>query len=221
MQTYDEVATLFVNGCTKIRSAITDETKSGSPIYLFRPAGTTWIVKRGYVRLVFVDSTGRTLTRQIIGKGAMFGDLPFCPTDSIENEQAFSSGASSLLRLNRRDLEQESTESHVFQTLMFKAFALQYRLMGRRLHWQLISPLRARIATTLYDLVHLSGSRCGHGHLVDVRLTHEELSELVVAARPVVSKLLAELKHEQIIDYTRAHICVLNLQRLLDLTILP
>jgi hypothetical protein len=50
--------------------------------------------------------------------------------------------------------------------------------------------------------------------LIDIRLTHEEFAELVIAARPVVSDVLADFKSEQIIDYTRGHICLLSLDRL-------
>lgn len=218
MNIFSALSTPFVTACGKINSAITRDIKSKTIIYIRRTAGTTWIIKRGYVRLVYVDPSGRSLTRLILGKGAMFGDLPFTPGFFLRNEQAIASGMSCVIQVARQELEKEAVAAPSFESLMLRTFSSQLQAYDRRMQWQLISPLHTRIATALYDLVCFSGGRCGHGHLVDVRLTHEEFSELVVATRPAVSEVLAELKHEGIIDYTRSHLCLLNLDRLLSLS---
>jgi Crp-like helix-turn-helix domain len=49
---------------------------------------------------------------------------------------------------------------------------------------------------------------------VDVRLTHQDLSELVGAARPVVSAELMRLRNEGLLSYTRCHFCVEDLSGL-------
>jgi CRP/FNR family transcriptional regulator len=219
LQIHSELSTPFVAACGKIHSAITRDIKSKTLIYFRRTAGTTWIVKRGYVRLVYVDPGGRSLTRLLLGRGAMFGDFPFTPGFFLQNEQAIASGTSCVIQVARQELEKEAAASPSFESLMLRTFSSQLQAYDRRMQWQLISPLRTRIATALYDLVCFSGGRCGHGHLVDVRLTHEEFSELVVATRPAVSEVLVDLKHEGIIDYTRSHLCLLNLDRLLSLSV--
>lgn len=218
MQIFSELSTPFVTACGKLRSASARDVKSKTLIYLRRTAGSTWIIKRGYVRLVYVDPSGSLLTRLILGKGAMFGDLPFTPGFFLPNEQAIASGMSCVIQVTRQDLENAAAASPAFESLMLQTFSSQLQALDRRMQWQLIFPLRTRIATALYDLICFSGGRCGHGHLVDVRLTHEEFSELVVATRPAVSEVLVELKHEGIIDYTRSHLCLLNLDRLLSLS---
>lgn len=218
MQTFSALSTPFVTACGEVNSATTRDLKSKTIIYICRTAGTTWVVKRGYVRLVYVDLSGKSLTRMILGKGAMFGDLPFTPGFFLPNEQAIASGMSCVIQVTRQALENEAAASPAFESLMLQTFSAQLQALDRRLQWQLISPLRTRIATALYDLLCFSGGRCGHGHLVDVRLTHEEFSELVVATRPAVSEVLVELKQEGIIDYTRSHVCLLNLDRLLSLS---
>lgn len=218
MQIFSALATPFVTACGKVNSAITRDIKSKTILYIRRAAGTTLIIKRGYVRLTYVDPSGRSLTRQILGKGAMFGDLPFTPGFFLPNEQAIASGLSCVIQVTRQDLENEAAASPAFEALMLQTFSSQLQALDRRMQWQLISPLRTRIATALYDLLCFSGGRCGHGHLVDVRLTHEEFSELVVATRPAVSEVLVELKQKGIIDYTRSHLCLISLDRLLSLS---
>jgi CRP/FNR family transcriptional regulator len=218
MQIFTELSTPFVAACGKVDSAVTSDIKSKAIIYLRRTSGTTLIIKRGYVRLVYIDPNGRSLTRLLLGKGAMFGDLPFRPGFFLSNEQAIASGPSCVIQVSRRELEDQAAAAPAFESLMLQTFSSQLQAIDRRMQWQLISPLRTRIATALYDLVCFSGGRCGHGHLVDVRLTHEEFSELIVATRPAVSEVLVELKQEGIIDYTRSYLCLLSLDRLLNLS---
>ncbi|WP_417848870.1 Crp/Fnr family transcriptional regulator [Thalassoglobus sp.] len=214
MQILPELSTPFVTECATLSSAKVRDLKSRKIIYLEKPAGKTYIVKRGYVRLAYTDPGGRLLTRMLLGKGAVFGDLPFRPRLFVTNERAITSGMTCIIEVSRNELEGHSLETPRFQSLLVQTLASQLTALDRRLQWQLLSPVRKRIATALYDLLCFTGGRCGHGHLIDIRLTHEEFAELVVAARPVVSEVLAELKSEEVIDYTRGHICLLSLDRL-------
>jgi CRP/FNR family cyclic AMP-dependent transcriptional regulator len=73
---------------------------------------------------------------------------------------------------------------------------------------QFTTPIRARVAAALRDLICFEGQRCRHGHTVDVRLSHEDLAELVGAARPVVSAELIQMRREGLVEYTRCYFCV-------------
>ena len=61
---------------------------------------------------------------------------------------------------------------------------------------------------TLRDLICFEGQRCKHGHPIDVRLSHQDLPELVGAARPVISTKLIRMKREGLVEYTRCYFCV-------------
>lgn len=217
MQIHSELSSRFVSGCTKVRSLVKREMKNRNVLYLARPLGTVYVVKKGYVRLVHVQPDGRSVTRMLLSKGAMFGDIPFRPGFFLAKEQAIASGATCVLEMTRRDLENHANSDSGFLAAMLHTVIAQHQALDRRMQWQLISPLRTRIAMALSDLLCFSGGRCGHGHLIDVRLTHEEFAELVVAARPVVSEALGELKAEGLISYTRSHLCLLDLDRLQSL----
>lgn len=179
-----------------------------------RPEGKTFVVKSGYIRLLYVDSSDRLLTRMVMGKGAMFGDLPFRPHFFTSDERAISTSAASIIEIGREVIEQHTKVDSEFQGIFLQTLASQYSALDRRLQWQLITPIRSRVAAAVYDMVCFAGGRCGHGHLIDVRLTHEELSELIAAARPVVSEILLSFKSQGFLDYTRSHICVLNMDKL-------
>lgn len=214
MQIFSELSAPFIQACAGLTKAKIRDFRAKQPIYLNRPEGKTFVVKRGYIRLMYVDSSGRLLTRMVIGKGAMFGDLPFRPHFFTSEERAISSGAASLIEIGREVIEKHTKVESQFQGIFLQTLAAQYSALDRRLQWQLITPIRSRVAAAVYDMVCFAGGRCGHGHLIDVRLTHEELSELIAAARPVVSEILLAFKALGFLDYTRGHICVLNMDEL-------
>jgi CRP-like cAMP-binding protein len=217
MQIFAELSATFVQACGSIRSAKSRDWKSKQAVYLHREEGKTHIIQRGYVRLGYVDTSGKMLTRMLLGKGAIFGDLPFRPGFFLARENAIASGAVRTLDVDRHAVERHAESDSTFQTLLLHTLAAQHSALDRRMQWQLVSPLRSRAAIALHDLISFSGGPCRHGHLIDVRLTHEEFGELIVAARPVVSEILAEFKNLGLIDYTRGHICILNMERLLTI----
>jgi CRP/FNR family transcriptional regulator, cyclic AMP receptor protein len=221
MRILAEVATPFVQACGAIRSANSRDWKSKQTIYLHREEGKTYIIQRGYVRLGYVDPSGKLLTRMLLGKGAIFGDVPFRPGFFFARENAIASGAVRTLEVERHAVEKHVACDSTFQTLLLRTLAAQHSALDRRMQWQLVSPLRSRAAIALHDLICFSGGPCRHGHLIDVRLTHEDFSELIVAARPVVSQILSEFKAMKVIDYTRGHICILNMERLLSIGTTP
>ena len=70
------------------------------------------------------------------------------------------------------------------------------------------------MAAALRDLICYEGDRCRHGHTIDVRLSHQDLAELVGAARPVVSAELVQMRREGLVEYTRCYFCVDDLDGL-------
>lgn len=204
----------FIAACGQLPLSRRLQFKSGEVIYAERPRDSVFIVLRGYVRSLYTQPDGRSWTRMIFGKGALLGDLPFCPGHFVTDEQLVANGPVSLVKLSRGTLEDAATSNSKLELLLLRTLSSQLQFLDRRMHWQLVSPLRSRIARALEDLMCFAAGRCGHGHLVDVRMTHEEFSQLVVAARPAVSEVLKEFKAAGLIDYTRSHLCLLQMEAL-------
>lgn len=175
----------------------------------FRP-GKTYVVQDGYVRLLALGEAGEQFTRMLLGKGAIFGDLPFTPAMSIKEESALTSGPTSILEFPRRTLEAAVHHDDVLCETLLEIYSKQLGILDRRLQWQFAAPLRRRVAMILLDLVEFGRSPCPHheGFLMDIRMTHEELAELVGAARQVVTAILNELRAEGFLWYTRTYLCV-------------
>jgi CRP/FNR family transcriptional regulator, cyclic AMP receptor protein len=209
----------FVKRCASIRSARRKSLSDGQSIYLEVPKGRCWVIATGYVKLVDSSGDGNRSTKLIVGRGSLFGDRPF--GDKAFHgfaaqlpEQAMAHGAASVIELDREALCKFTLNTPEFASMMIELLSTRIEFLERRLTWSSQKPLRVRMASALRDLICFEGQRCRHGHSIDVRLTHSDLSELVDAARPVVSAELVQMRKQGVISYTKSYFCVDNLTKL-------
>ena len=210
------IATDFLTVAARLRTTRRKVFKDKALIYgTFEPE-KVYIVEHGYVRLGATQADGRLTIRALLGKASIFGDLPFCPATSEQNGVAVASGETYVLELKRHALEAAVQQDEALRQLLLEIYGLQFRFLDRRLQWQFVMPLERRIATVLLDLMCFGGKPCPHhpGYVLDIRLTHQELSELVLAARSNVTPILNTLRVQSVISYSRAYICLRTLDAL-------
>jgi CRP-like cAMP-binding protein len=203
----------FVQACAKVRSARRRPLTAGQLVYSTLPEGRCWVVAAGYVKLLDPRVDGNRFVRLILSRGGLFGDRPFGAGAfrgfaSPQHEQAVAHGPAVVLELDRPALEAAANAQAELATLLLESVTARAQFLERRLLWQFTTPIRARVAATLRDLICYEGQRCRHGHTIDVRLSHQDLAELVGAARPVVSAELVQMRREGLVEYTRCYFCV-------------
>lgn len=178
--------------------------------------GKTYVIEAGYVRIISAEASGRYVTRSLLGVGSFCGDLPFTLATFQSAESGIASGAAIVLEFDRSSIEKVSRLDEALRQGLLETYGFQLHFLDRRLQWQLTFPLERRIAMVLVDLMCFGGQPCNHGvgSMVDVRMTHEELSELVGASRPNVSAIMKALRDQDVLSYTRAYVCVRDVDAL-------
>lgn len=208
-----EWAERFIQACAKVETSRRHSFADGRLIYAAASKGTCWVTAAGYVRLVDPRSDGSQFVRLILGRGGLFGDRPFGEAAyrgfiSPQPENAVAHGRAEVLEISRAALESASQSRPELAALLLESATSRVQFLERRLMWQFTNPIRARLAAALRDLICFDGQRCRHGHTIDVRLTHQELAEIVGAARPVISAELVKMRSEGLVQYTRSFFCV-------------
>ena len=84
--------------------------------------------------------------------------------------------------------------------------------MECRLESSAFKRIEARLAETFRELSGGFATRCEHGFGQHVRLTQQELAELVGVSRPVVSTILNKLRHKGVLGYNREYVCVRRIE---------
>jgi CRP/FNR family transcriptional regulator, cyclic AMP receptor protein len=74
----------------------------------------------------------------------------------------------------------------------------------------------AKIKMGLYQLAKRHGIQDAHGTIIDLKITHQELSEMVGTSRETVTRVLTRLREEGIIEVEQRRITLLNPQALLQ-----
>ncbi|HEY4310840.1 MAG TPA: Crp/Fnr family transcriptional regulator [Pirellulales bacterium] len=200
-------------------SALRRSLREGEAEYLTIPADKCMVVATGYLKLLDSKSGDERIIRLILGRGGLFGHRPFANRAfrgfaPPEDEMAIAHSAAEVIEVGRNELEMAADADPVLCRMLLESMSARVQFLERRLQWLLTTPVRARLAATLRDLICYEGTRCKNGHTITIRLTHQDLSELVGAARPVISAELVRLRDEGLISYAQSYFCVDNLQGL-------
>jgi CRP/FNR family transcriptional regulator, cyclic AMP receptor protein len=73
----------------------------------------------------------------------------------------------------------------------------------------------AKIRMGLYQLAKRHGIQDAHGTIIDLKITHQELAEMVGTSRETVTRVLARLRDEGVIEVEQRRITLLDPQALL------
>jgi CRP/FNR family cyclic AMP-dependent transcriptional regulator len=73
----------------------------------------------------------------------------------------------------------------------------------------------ARIRMGIHQLAQKHGIRDAHGTIIDLKITHQELAEMVGTSRETVTRVLAHLKQKGIIEINQRRITLLDSDALL------
>jgi len=179
------------------------------------PAGAVYCVLDGQVTIARINAEGAILTTGVLGAGDFFGAAL---GGAAENEDtARAKGAVSLWRAPigefRRLLRAHPDASLEFVSLQ----ARRQRQMERRLEGFAFKRVEARLAETFRELSGGFAMRCEHGFGQHLRLSQQELADLVGASRPVVSTILNRLRDKGVLGYNREYVCVRRIEDIEEL----
>lgn len=174
------------------------------------PSRTVFCLLAGQVTVARINSEGATLTTAALGPGDFFG--PALSDAPAAEDMARAKGAATIWRVPidewRRLLLQHPAVAWDFVSLLGR----RQRQMERRLESFAFKRTRARLAETFRELSGGFATRCEHGFGQHLRLTQQELADLVGASRPVVSTILNELRDEGVLGYNREYVCVRRIE---------
>jgi CRP/FNR family transcriptional regulator, cyclic AMP receptor protein len=170
------------------------------------PLRAIFAVIEGQVTLARGNDAGAMVTTAVLSPGEFFGAAP--GGAPVSEDTARAKGAVMLWRVPieefRRLLLQRPDASWQF----IASLAQRQRQMQRRLEAFAFKRVEARLAETFRDLSGGFANRCEHGFGRHLRLSQQELADLVGASRPVVSTILNRLRDQGVLGYNREYVCV-------------
>ncbi|HTQ28660.1 MAG TPA: Crp/Fnr family transcriptional regulator [Puia sp.] len=170
-------------------------------------------IKQGYIRLGYLDEQGNQVTKEILKKGDIFGQIILEKNDLHgEFAQAIKSDVSfcSFTVDNFNNLLRKRPDMAIRYS---KLVGLRLKRFENRLINILQNDVKTRLVNFFAQMLH---DQPGGDNLpassmrIPNVLTHEEIANLIGASRQSVTTLMNELKEEGILDYNRKEIRLLK-----------
>jgi CRP/FNR family transcriptional regulator, cyclic AMP receptor protein len=185
---------------------------------IFRQGGinqAVFCVLEGQVTLARVTQDGAGLTTAALAAGDFFGDgLDGFPE---AEDTAKAKGSALVWRAPLREFQVLLMNHPQFSLGYIAMLTQRQRQIKRRLEGLAFKSTEVRLAETFRELSGGFVTRCEHGFGQHLRLTQQELADLVGASRPVVSTILNRLRTKGVLGYNREYVCVRRIEDLEDL----
>jgi CRP-like cAMP-binding protein len=185
-------------------------------IYLPNDHGdSALLLASGRVKMYHVTTEGKQSVLAFIDPGELFGEMAVLDAGDRE-EFAEAMEPSSIILIPGAEIQRVMAEQPVVSIEMTKLIGLRRRRIERRIKSLLYRSPRERMVCLLLELAERYGERSGEGLLLNVRLSHQEMSNVIGTTREMVTVMLGELRSQRMIDIRRRRIVLVQPARLAE-----
>ena len=167
-------------------------------------ADTLYILKEGRIKITHLAEDGRELTIDIIEPGDIFGEL----TLAGEEERETSAEAledSFICAISRKNFEDFIGKRPHLAFTVTKWMGQHLRRIENRFENLIFQDVRTRLASLLRDLARQYGEEVEGGLKIAIRLSHQELANLIGTTRETVTLELNNMKRRGAILVEEKH----------------
>lgn len=201
---FNELAHIFITRAYRKNQVIFLEEETGSYMYL---------VLSGKVKVCKSGPSGKETILAIHRAGDFFGEMSLL--------DGKTSPATVTAMEDSKIISVSGSDFHKYLMHNEKVLMQIINVLCSRLRqvWQTqsqsSSAADARIRMGIYNLAQKHGIRDAHGIIIDLKITHQELAEMVGTSRETVTRALARLREDNIIEITERRMTILNEKALL------
>lgn len=174
------------------------------------PGHSVFVINGGRVKCSKVTRDGKELTLAYRGAGELFGELAVL--DGEPREQMAEAMKNAMITEIPRE---------VFQELVLEDAKLCFRftqIVGRRrrqietkIEHLVFRDVQAKLAALLLELGEEYGQEVEDGVLIGVKITHQEMANLIGSTRETISLTLAQFKKKGLLDMRGRSVVLVDL----------
>ena len=196
------------------RQAAHREHAAGEMIFTPTPnPRCVYLLERGLVRIYRISDTGTETTFGYVRPGEIFGELAVF--SSWPRESYARAVRTSLVWRLPREAIREVLASHPGIGLAITTqVGSRMKRIESRVETLVFRSVPSRVAGMLVELAEDFGRRDGHGIVIDLTISQEELGTLVGASRQAVNVSLRELERDHILRRRGRRIVLFDVDRL-------
>ena len=169
------------------------------------PDDQLYFLLSGAVRLYKIYGDYKEATTALLKDSGVFGKL-----NLVEGrwQDVFAEAVTEarVASIQKAALERVIKSDPAFALRLFSSLSERLRQSDEVIESLLHREVSTRLATLLANL----GERFGEDDLIDVRLTHQDLANMIASTREAVSKVMSELQRDGVIETRNRRIAILD-----------
>lgn len=187
-----------------------EEVKKREPLYLTGdPSRNVYLLKRGRVKIANTAPSGKEVTFDILEAGEVFGELD-AMEDAPRSTSAEALDDALICVIPRRDFDQYLAMHPTVMFKLTKLIGLRLKKIQSRVEDLVFRDVPARLAHLLSELGKTEGVAGKQGIRLKVKLTHQEMANLIGCSRETVSTTMGQLRDQGLIQMDGRTITIVN-----------
>jgi CRP/FNR family cyclic AMP-dependent transcriptional regulator len=188
--------------------------KKGDYIYLQDDeSDKIYFLMEGRVKIGHHDKSGKEITKAILGKGEVFGELALLNEDK-RRDFAITMEDTIACVITREEMKGLMREHNGLSMFLMKIMGSRVLEMEKRLESLVFKDSRTRIIEFLKDLAQKKGQRVGYEVVVRKFITHQEIANLTATSRQTVTTVLNELRSKDLLTFNRRRLLIRDMAKL-------
>lgn len=187
-----------------------EEVKKRQPLYLpGDPSSNVYLLKRGRVKIANTAPNGKEVTFDILEPGEVFGELDVLE-DAPRSTSAETLDDAVICVIPRKDFDQYLAMHPTVMFKLTKLIGLRLKKIQSRVEDLVFRDVPARLAHLLSELGKTEGAAGTQGIRLKVRLTHQEMANLIGCSRETVSTTMGQFRDDGLIQMDGRTITILK-----------
>lgn len=162
------------------------------------PGNSMFIVNGGRIKISKVTRDGKALTLNYVGPSEVFGET--CLIEGGPREEMAEAMENSMItELERNDVEKLLQNHAPLGFQLTRILAQRRRELENKLETLVFRDVTSKLAELLLSLAEEYGVEDSRGTMVALKITHQELANLIGSTRETVSLTLSQFKRKRLI----------------------
>lgn len=179
------------------------------------PDDQLYFLLSGTVRLYKIYGDYKEATTALLKDGGIFGKLSL-----VEGrwQDVFAEAVTEarVAGIQKSSIERVMKQNPEFALRLFSSLSERLRQSDEVIESLLHREVSTRLATLLLNLSERLGEEDGDGVTLGVRLTHQELANMIASTREAVSKVMSEFQRDGHIEVRKRRIVILDRRALTE-----
>ena len=173
------------------------------------PDDQLYFLLSGTVRLYKIYGDYKEATTALLKDGGVFGKL-----NLVEGrwQDVFAEAVTQarVAGVQKASLERVIKSDPAFALKLFSSLSERLRQSDEVIESLLHREVSCRLGTLLLNLSERFGEDNGAGRLIDVRLTHQDLANMIASTREAVSKVMSEFQRDGVVESRNRRIAIVD-----------